>query len=90
MAQYTHLTSSAQLHNGPLEIYGIIVNSHSSGAIKLYDDSNTDTFTPITGTYTYATGSDVITFPESISCTHGCYMVLTNAQDITVIWQQLN
>lgn len=78
-------TESGLIKSGAGTIAGIIVGSHSSGTIKLYD-STTASGIVILPTYTYATGSSVIKFPDDIAFTTGLYATLTNTQDIEIIY----
>lgn len=76
---------SGLVKSGSGTVAGIIVGSHSSGTIKLYD-STTASGIVILPTYTYATGSSVVKFPDDIVFTTGLYAELTNTQDIEIIY----
>lgn len=89
MATYTNIQASQLIATGTGIVSAIIVGSHSSGTIKLWD-SQTANFNVIVPTYTYATGSQVITLngDDGIAFNTGLFATLTNAQDITIVWQK--
>lgn len=83
--KYTNLTASALIKTGFGKVAGFIVNSHTSGTLKLWD--NTSAATPvITNTYTFASGSQTVVFPEPISFNTGLYATIGGTADITIIW----
>jgi len=83
--KYTNLTASALIKTGFGKVAGFIVNSHTSGTLKLWD--NTSAATPtITNTYTFATGSQVVTFPTPLCFNTGLYATIGGTADITIIW----
>lgn len=64
MAKYTvPITEDTLIHVGKGKVYGIIVNSHTSGTLKLWD-SNAANFSILMDTYTFASGSQVIELPS--------------------------
>lgn len=83
-AKYTNGTASAQIVAGRGRVYGVIVNSNSSGTFKLWD-SLTATGTVICNTYTVASGSSVITFPEPIEFYTGLFLTVGGTLDYTII-----
>ena len=85
MAKYTNVSADALVRTGGGTVSGIIVNSHSSGTFKLYDGL-TSAGTLILNTYTPASGSSVIEFPEEIEFYTGLYFDKTNAIDATIVW----
>ena len=64
-AKKTNGSASALIKTGAGVVTGVIVNSHTSGTMKLWD-STTATGTIIVNTYTFPTGSSVVTFPSPI------------------------
>lgn len=83
-AKYTNLSASAQIRDGAGTLYGIIVNSHTSGTIKLWD-SLTAANTVIMNTFSFATGSQVYMFPMGISFYTGLYATLGGTADVTLL-----
>lgn len=84
-ALFSNKTSSALIKTGAGKVYGIVINSHSSGTVKLWD-STTAADTVIVNTYTFPTGSGVVTFPEPINFVTGLYCTIGGTADITVIY----
>ena len=90
--KYANIQADTLLHTGKGRLFGVIVGSHTSGAIKFWD-STSAAFDVIIPTYTYATGSQVIKFSEpggnseGIEFRTGLYADITGVQDITVLWQ---
>jgi len=83
--KYTNLTASALIKTGFGKVSGVIVNSHSSGTLKLWDNTSAAT-TAITNTYTFPAGSQVVTFPEPICFNTGLYATVGGTADLTIIW----
>jgi len=83
-ALYLNGTTSQQVSAIPGKVYGILVNSHSSGTIKLWD-SLTATGDVIMNTYTLSSGSQVILFPEPIVFNTGLFITKGGTIDYTVI-----
>lgn len=85
-SKYTNLSASAQIKSGGGTLYGVIVNSHTTGTLKLWD-SLTASGTVIMNTYTFATGSQVIMFPQGVSFYTGLYATIGGTADITMLWK---
>lgn len=84
--KYTNLTASALVKTGFGKIAGFIVNSHTSGTLKLWDNTSAAT-TVITNTYTFSSGSQVVTFPEPMCFNTGLYATIGGTADLTIIWE---
>lgn len=82
--KYTNGTTSQQILASAGKVYGIIVNSHTSGTIKLWD-ALTATGSVIMNTYTLPSGSQVITFPVPIECYTGLFITVGGTIDYTII-----
>lgn len=85
MAKALNITASTQLRAGGGNVYGFIVNSHTSGTLKFWD-SLTATGTVIMNTYTFPTGSSVQLFPAPVQFTVGLFATVGGTVDITPIW----
>lgn len=86
-AKYTNGTAGATIKTGQGTVYGIIVNSHTSGTFKLWDNT-AGSGTVITNTFTLAAaGSQVVLFPAPISFYTGLFMDVGGTIDYTVIWK---
>jgi len=84
-ALYSNKTTSALIKTGVGKVYGFIINSHTSGTLKLWDNTSAAT-TVIINTYTFTAGSGVVTFPEPINFTVGLYATIGGTADITLLY----
>jgi hypothetical protein len=84
-ATYTNITASALIKTGAGVIKGIVVNSHTSGTLKLWDNTSAAT-TVIFNTYTFAAGSSVINLP-AVEFSTGLYATIGGTADITILWK---
>lgn len=84
--KYTNLTASALVKTGQGKVVGFIVNSNTSGTLKLWDNTSAAT-TTLMNTYTFAAGSSVITFPAAIAFNTGLYATIGGTADITLVWK---
>lgn len=85
-ANYTNITADTLIKTGAGRVFGILVASHTSGSIKLWDNTSAAT-TVLLNTYSYSSGSQVISFPAGIEFTTGLYADVTGTQDITILWK---
>ncbi len=84
--KYSRQTASAQIAAGGGVVFGVIVASHTSGTLKLWD-ALTATGAVIMNTYTFATGSQVIWFANPIEFYTGLFATIGGTADITVIYK---
>lgn len=85
-AKFTNLAASALIKTGPGKVFGFVVNSHTSGALKLWN-ALTATNPTMINTFTFPSGSGVYKFPEPIEFTTGLYATITNTADITILYK---
>jgi len=85
-ARYTNLSASALIKTGQGVVYGLIVNSHTNGTLKLWDNTSAAT-TVICNTITFAAGPNFIQFPVGIQFSLGLYATIGGTADITIIWE---
>lgn len=85
VANYTNITADTLIKTGAGLVFGFIVNSNTSGSLKLWDNTSAAT-TVLMNTYTYAAGSSVVMLPAAVAFTTGLYADVTGTQDITIIW----
>jgi len=85
-AKYLNTAASVQVKAGGGQVYGIIVNSHSSGTVKLWD-SLTAANDIIVNTYSYPSGSQVVMFPTPIDFYTGLYYTEGGTADVTIIYK---
>jgi hypothetical protein len=84
MNKYKNITASALIKTGVGTLEQIIVNSHSSGTIKIWDQ--TSAATPvICNTITLGSGERFIEF-EGLAFTNGLYITIGGTADITVVY----
>lgn len=84
-AKYSNITASAAVKSGSGTLYGFIVNSHSSGTLKLWDNTSAAT-TVIMNTFTFPTGSGVYMLPMGVSFYTGLYATIGGTADITLLY----
>lgn len=70
-----YITATGLVRTGEGKVMGVIVSSHSSGTLKL-EDSVGGGQDLLVNTYTFATGSQIITFPKPIHFFNGLYATL--------------
>lgn len=80
----TNGTASALIKTGSGKVWGIIINSHSSGTFKFWD-ALTATGTVVTDTFTLSAGSQVIKFPEPLEFQTGLYLTIGGTMNYTVV-----
>lgn len=81
---YKNMTASALVKTGFGVVSAIIINSHTSGTIKLWD-SLTATGNVICNTITLAAGERTIDL-EKINFTTGLFVTIGGTADITVVY----
>lgn len=82
--KYLNGTTSQNIVSGAGKLHGIIVNSHTSGTMKLWD-SLTATGTVIINTYTFPSGSGIYMFPNPIEFYTGLFFTVGGTLDYTVL-----
>ena len=85
-ATYTNLSASALIKTGAGVIKGIVVNSHSSGTLKLWDNTSAAT-TVIFNTITFAAGSGIVLNLPAVEFSTGLYATIGGTADITILWK---
>lgn len=83
---YTNLSASALIKTGAGVVAGFIVNSHSSGTLKLWDNT-AGSGSVLLNTITFAAGSGIVVpLPGDISFSTGLYATIGGTADITIFW----
>lgn len=85
-SKYTNLTASASIKAGAGTFYGVIVNSHTVGTLKLWDSLSAAS-TVIVNTYSFPAGSQVIMLPQGVSFYTGLFATIGGTADITILWK---
>lgn len=83
--KYSNITTDTLIKTGTGKVAGFIINSHSGGALKLWDNTSAAS-TVLMNTYTFTAGSGVVTFPQPATFTVGLYADVTGTVDITLLW----
>lgn len=85
-ATYTNISASALIKTGAGVLKGIVVNSHTSGTLKLWDNT-AGSGTVIFNTITFAAGPNFISLP-AVEFSTGLYATVGGtAADITLLWK---
>jgi hypothetical protein len=84
-ATYTNISASALIKTGAGVLKGIVVNSHTSGTLKLWDNTSAAT-TVIFNTITFAAGPNFISLP-AVEFSTGLYATIGGTADITLLWK---
>lgn len=83
--KYANITATGAVKSAAGTLYGIIINSHTSGTLKLWD--NTSGASPVLmNTYTFAAGSGYMAFPQGISFNTGLYATVGGTVDLTILY----
>jgi len=84
--KYTNIAASTLIKTGAGAVHGIIVNSHTIGTLKLWDNTSAAS-TVILNTITFAAGPNFITLPMGVSFNTGLYATIGGTADITILWK---
>ena len=80
---YLNMTAgTAQVKSGQGQVYGVTVNSHSSGTLALYDAASTAT-TKINNTISFAAGERYVNL-GGVTFDTGLYAVVGGTADVTL------
>ena len=82
--KYRNLTASALVRTGGGSVVGVIINSHASGTLKLWDNTSAAT-TTIVNTMTFAVGERFVPLYNA-SFTVGLYATIGGTADITIVY----
>jgi hypothetical protein len=83
---YTNISASTLIKTGAGVVSGFIVNSHTSGTLKLWDNTSAAT-TVLVNTITFAAGSGiVVNFGSDVIFSTGLYATIGGTADITIFW----
>lgn len=83
-SKYTNGTTSQAIVTGSGSLAGIVVNSHTNGTLKLWDNT-AGSGTVILNTITFASGPQVILFPFPISFYTGLFATVGGTIDYTLL-----
>lgn len=81
----TNGTASALIRTGAGSVAGVIVNSHTNGTMKLWDNTSA-AGTVLLNTVTFAAGPGFYQFPRPIEFYTGLYFTVGGTLDYTIVW----
>jgi len=85
-AKYLNGTTSQAIKSTAGSLYGIVVNSHSSGTLKVWDNT-AGSGTVLLNTITFAAGSGIqLNFPTGVSFNTGLFVTVGGTIDYTIIY----
>lgn len=82
--QYKNLSASGLVKTGQGKVVGIVVNSHTGGTVKLWDNTSGAT-TVLCNTMTLAVGERYVNLFDA-NFTTGLYVTIGGTADITVVY----
>lgn len=85
MSTYSNITASALIKTGHGKVNGFVVNSHTSGTLKLWDNT-AGSGTVIFNTFTFPAGSGVYEVPSTAFNT-GLYATVGGTADVTILYE---
>lgn len=83
---YLNGTTSQAIATGSGTFHGVVVNSHTSGTLKFWDNT-AGSGTIILNTITFASGPQTILFPVPISFKTGLYATVGGTIDYTILYR---
>ena len=84
-ATYTNISASALIKTGAGRLKGFTVNSHTSGTLKLWDNTSAAT-TVLLNTITFNAGPTYFVLPD-VEFGTGLYATIGGTADITIFWK---
>lgn len=86
-ALYQNISADTLIKTGPGSFFGFIVNSHSSGTLKVWDNTSAAT-TVLLNTITFPAGSGLIyALPIAVRFGVGLYADVGGTIDLTILYQ---
>jgi hypothetical protein len=83
--KYLNGTTSQTIVTGNGAVYGVLVNSHTSGTLKFWDNTAASG-TVIMNTFTFPAGSGIYMFPGGISFYTGLFATVGGTLDYTILY----
>lgn len=84
---YANISADTAVKSGAGRFFGFIVNSHSSGTLKVWDNT-AGSGTVLLNTLTFAAGSGLLyTFPFGVEFNTGLYADVGGTIDLTVFYK---
>ena len=82
---YTNISASALIKTGAGRLKGFMVNSHTSGTLKLWDNTSAAT-TVLLDTITFNAGPVQFNYPD-VEFGTGLYATVGGTANITIFWK---
>lgn len=79
------ISGSQVIKSGAGFVYGFIVNSHSSGTLKFWNNT-AGSGQVLMNTYTFATGSQVVSFPPGLAFDTGLFATVGGTASVTILF----
>ncbi len=83
---YLNGSTSQVVKNGTGRFFGFVVNSHSSGTVKIWDNTSA-AGTVILNTITFAAGPASWVLPVAVNFTTGLYITVGGTIDYTILYK---
>lgn len=83
--KYLNGTASQAVKSSKGTFYGVIVNSHTSGTLKFWDNT-TGSGTVLLNTYTFPAGSGMYLIPRGVSFNTGLFATVGGTIDYTILY----
>jgi hypothetical protein len=84
-SSYVNLSASALVKTGAGQVYGIVINSHTSGTLKLWDNTSAAT-TVLCNTMSFAVGERFIPL-YGMTFGTGLFATIAGTADITISYR---
>jgi len=84
---YKQISGTAQIKPMAGRLKSILVSSTSTGTLKVYDSPDGDTGDPVIIETLTPAANDIFDFSNGLWFNNGCYMVIANSLEITVIYE---
>lgn len=84
--QYLNGTTSQAVKSGNGTFYGVVVNSHTNGTLKFWDNT-AGSGTVLLNTFTFPSGSGIYQFPKGINFYTGLFATVGGTIDYTILYK---
>jgi len=84
-SKYLNGTTSQAIKSGAGTLYGVMVNSHTSGTLKVWDNT-AGSGTVLLNTITFNAGPQLLSFPQGISFNTGLFFTVGGTIDYTALY----
>lgn len=85
-ASYVNISADTLIKTGPGRLWGFIVNSHTTGTLKLWDNTSAAT-TVLLNTISFAVGPNFVMFPVGVEFGIGLFADIGGTIDLTIFYK---